>query len=196
MENGGKTRKNRGTGGNRGANGEGGDGGETGKTGRGGGQGRVGLGAAPGVPQGCLQGTSRHRKRLPTAPDPPPPSDHPLPFPCPQPLPPTPHATRLLLSGGRGQGRFLVRSPADGAGSYSVAHKAGLLPTELTGMWGWILRRSPHRGRGSPPAPAPTKQRPARHPPVPPPLLRPSRRARPRRCCRCTTASRRGTPRS
>ena len=48
----------------------------------------------------------------------------------------------------------------DGAGSYSVAHRAGLLPTELTGMWGWILRRSPHQGRGSPPAPAPTKQSP------------------------------------
>ena len=31
----------------------------------------------------------------------------------------------------------------DGAGSYSVAHRAGLLPTELTGMWGWILLRSP-----------------------------------------------------
>ena len=25
----------------------------------------------------------------------------------------------------------------DGAGSYSVAHRAGHLPTELTGMWGW-----------------------------------------------------------
>ena len=48
----------------------------------------------------------------------------------------------------------------DGAGSYSVAHSAGLLPTELTGMWGWILLRSPHQGRGSPPAPTPTKQRP------------------------------------
>ena len=60
----------------------------------------------------------------------------------------------------RGQGRVLVRSLADGAGSYSVAHKAGLLPTELTGMWYWILLRSPHQGRGSPPAPAPTKQRP------------------------------------
>ena len=48
----------------------------------------------------------------------------------------------------------------DGAGSYSVAQKAGLLPTELTGMWGWILLRSPHQGRGSPPAPTPTKQRP------------------------------------
>ena len=51
----------------------------------------------------------------------------------------------------------------DGAGSYSVAHRAGLLPTELTGMWGWILLRSPRRGRGSPPAPAPTKQRPGGH---------------------------------
>ena len=49
----------------------------------------------------------------------------------------------------------------DGAGSYPVAHRAGLLPTELTGTWGWILLRSPHRGRGSLPAPAPTKQRPA-----------------------------------
>ena len=48
----------------------------------------------------------------------------------------------------------------DGAGSYSVAHRAGLLPTELTGMWGWILLRSPHQGRGSPPGPTPTKQRP------------------------------------
>ena len=46
--------------------------------------------------------------------------------------------------------------------SYSVAHRAGLLPTELTGMRGWILLRSPHQGRGSPPAPAPTKQRPPR----------------------------------
>ena len=52
----------------------------------------------------------------------------------------------------------------DGAGSYSVAHRAGLLPTELTGMWGWILLRSPPQGRGSPPAPAPTKQRPATTP--------------------------------
>ena len=48
----------------------------------------------------------------------------------------------------------------DGAGSYSVAHRAGLLPTELTGMWGGILLRSPPQGRGSAPAPAPTKQRP------------------------------------
>ena len=37
----------------------------------------------------------------------------------------------------------------DGAGSYSVAHSAGLLPTELTGMWG--------QGRGSPPAPPPPR---------------------------------------
>ena len=50
----------------------------------------------------------------------------------------------------------------DGAGSYSVAHRAGLLPTELTGMRGWILLRSPHQGRGSPPAPTPTKQGPRR----------------------------------
>ena len=47
----------------------------------------------------------------------------------------------------------------DGAGSYSVARRAGLLPTDLTGMWGWILLRPPHQGRGSPPASAPTKQR-------------------------------------
>ena len=52
----------------------------------------------------------------------------------------------------------------DGAGSYSVAHRAGLLPTELTGIWGWILLRSPHRGRGSAPALAPTKQRPVAAP--------------------------------
>ena len=69
---------------------------------------------------------------------------------------------RLLLSGGGGQGGFLVRIPVDGAGSYSVARGAGLLPTELTGMWGWILLRSPHQGRGPPPGPAPTKQRPGR----------------------------------
>ena len=36
----------------------------------------------------------------------------------------------------------------DGAGSYSVAHLVGLFPTELTSMWGWILLRSPHQGRG------------------------------------------------
>ena len=47
-----------------------------------------------------------------------------------------------------------------GAGSYSVAHRAGLLPTELTGVWGWILLRSTPQGRGLPPAPAPTEQRP------------------------------------
>ena len=41
----------------------------------------------------------------------------------------------------------------DGAGSYSVAHRAGLLPTELTGMWGWVLPRSPHQGRGLTPSP-------------------------------------------
>ena len=57
-----------------------------------------------------------------------------------------------------------MRSLVDGAGSYSVAHRAGLLPTELTGMWGWILLRSPHQGRGPPPAPAPTEQRPAANP--------------------------------
>ena len=50
-------------------------------------------------------------------------------------------------------------SLVDGAGSYSVAHRAGLLPTQLTGMWGWILLRYPHQGRRSPPAPAPAKQR-------------------------------------
>ena len=65
----------------------------------------------------------------------------------------------LCFVGGGGQDGFLVRSLVDGAGSYSVAHTAGLLPTELTGMWGWILLRSPHQGRGSSPAPAPTKQR-------------------------------------
>ena len=43
----------------------------------------------------------------------------------------------------------------DGAGSCSVAHRAGLLPTELTGMWGWILLRSPHQGRGGHPQPTP-----------------------------------------
>ena len=69
-------------------------------------------------------------------------------------------AIRLLLSRGGVQGRFLVRSLVDGAGPYSVAHGAGLLPIELTGMWGWILLRSPDQSRGSPPAPAPTKQRP------------------------------------
>ena len=59
------------------------------------------------------------------------------------------------------KGGFLVMSLMDGAGSYSVAHGAGLLPTELTGMWGRSLRRSPHQGRASIPAPAPTKQWPA-----------------------------------
>ena len=54
-----------------------------------------------------------------------------------------------------GQGGFLVRDLVDGAGSYSVAHRAGLLPTELTGMWGWILLRSPHQGRGVTPSPQP-----------------------------------------
>ena len=44
------------------------------------------------------------------------------------------------------QGGFLVRTLVDAAGSYSVAHGAGLLPTELTGMWGWILLRSPRQG--------------------------------------------------
>ena len=66
----------------------------------------------------------------------------------------------LLSRGAGGQGGFPVRSLVDGAGSYSVAHRAGLLPTGLTGMWCWILLRSPHQGRGPPPAPAPTKQRP------------------------------------
>ena len=45
----------------------------------------------------------------------------------------------------------------DGAGSYSVAHSAGLLPTELTGMWGWILLRSPHQGTGVTPSPRQSK---------------------------------------
>ena len=67
----------------------------------------------------------------------------------------------------------------DGAGSYSVAHRAGLLPTELTGMWGWILLRSPHRGRGSPPVPAPTKQRPAHASDSPAPLGLPARQPPP-----------------
>ena len=48
-----------------------------------------------------------------------------------------------------------MRPLVDGAASYSVAHGAGLLPTEPTGMWGWILLRSPHRGRGSPQSPHP-----------------------------------------
>ena len=61
----------------------------------------------------------------------------------------------------------------DVAGSYSVAHRTGLLPTELAGMWGWILLRSPRQGRGSPPAPAPTKQRPALAQCNPPNLLSP-----------------------
>ena len=43
----------------------------------------------------------------------------------------------------------------DGAGSYSVAHGAGLLPTELTSMWGWILLRSPHQRKGVTPRPRP-----------------------------------------
>ena len=65
-----------------------------------------------------------------------------------------------LCLGGSVQGGFLVRSLVDGAGSYSVARRAGLLPTELTGMWGWILLRSPHQRKGSLPVPSPTKQRP------------------------------------
>ena len=47
----------------------------------------------------------------------------------------------------------------DGAGSYSVAHRAGLLPTELTGMWGWILLRYPHEGRGGHPQPPPPQSK-------------------------------------
>ena len=54
-----------------------------------------------------------------------------------------------------GQGGFLVKSLVDGAGSHSVAHRAGLLPTELTGMWGWILLRSRHQSRGHPQPPPP-----------------------------------------
>ena len=50
----------------------------------------------------------------------------------------------------------------NGVGSCSVAHRAGLLPTELTGMWGWILLRSLHQGRGHP-QPSPTKQRPGHY---------------------------------
>ena len=91
------------------------------------------------------------------------------PLPQPYPLEPSPchfYALQPLLQafawgGGGVQGGLLVKNVVDGAGSYSVAHRAGLLPTELTAMWGWILLRSPHQGRGSPPAPAPTKQRPA-----------------------------------
>ena len=71
------------------------------------------------------------------------------------------HKASVSDSGWGGQGGFVVRSLVDGAGSYSVVHRAELLPSELTGMWGWILLRSPHQGRWSPPAPAPTKQRPA-----------------------------------
>ena len=58
------------------------------------------------------------------------------------------------MGGGGGSGRVPSEEPC-GAGSCSVAHRAGLLPAELTGMWGWILLRSPHKGRGSPPAPRP-----------------------------------------
>ena len=43
----------------------------------------------------------------------------------------------------------------NGVGSCSVAHRAGLLPTELTGMWGWILLRPLHQGRGHPQPPPP-----------------------------------------
>ena len=80
---------------------------------------------------------------------------------------------------GVGQGRFLVRSLVDGAGSYSVSHRAGLLPTELTGMWGWILLRSPHLRKGSLPAPAPTKQRPDSASPKWPATRPPARRPGP-----------------
>ena len=80
--------------------------------------------------------------------------------------PPLRWSPGLCLVRGGGQGRFLVRSLVDGAGSYSVAHGAGLLPTELTGMWGWFRLRSPHQGMGSPPAPTPTKQRPVGHAPA------------------------------
>ena len=103
---------------------------------------------APPVPCGQHRPmTSEHRtvrgRALRQSPSPPPP-------PRVRPMP------RPWLSGGGGvQGGFLVRSLVDGAGSYSVAHRAGLLPTELTGTPGWILLRSPHRGRGSPPSPRP-----------------------------------------
>ena len=70
----------------------------------------------------------------------------------------------LCLVGGRGgQGGFLVRSLVGGAGSCSVAHRAGLLPTELIGMWSWILLRSPHQGRGRHQPPPPLPQRPGSH---------------------------------
>ena len=42
-----------------------------------------------------------------------------------------------------------------GTGSYSVAHRAGLLLTELPGMWGWILLRSPHQAQGQGVTPRP-----------------------------------------
>ena len=40
----------------------------------------------------------------------------------------------LSVGDGEGQDRFLVRSLVDGAVSFSVPHREGLLPTELTGM--------------------------------------------------------------
>ena len=64
----------------------------------------------------------------------------------------------VVVGGGGVQGEFPVRSLVDGAGSCSVAHGAGLLPTELTGMWGWILLRSSHQGRGHRQPPTPTEQ--------------------------------------
>ena len=51
----------------------------------------------------------------------------------------------------------------DGTGSYSVAHRAGLLPTEFPDWHVMDLTEIPSPGQGSAPAPAPTKQRPGFH---------------------------------
>ena len=80
----------------------------------------------------------------------------------------------LLGGGGGGQDGYLVRSLVDGTGSYSVAHRPGLLPTELTGMWGWILLRSLTRARGHPQPPPPLSKglcRTLLHMHTPPPLV-------------------------
>ena len=60
---------------------------------------------------------------------------------------------------GGGQGGFLLRSLVDGAGSYSVAHRAGLLPTELTGMWGWMCTSRALRRTSMLPPPVPRTRR-------------------------------------
>ena len=75
-----------------------------------------------------------------------------------------------LCLGEGGSGRV----PSEALGPTQLPIR-GLLPTELTGMCGWILLRSPYQGRGSPPAPAHTKQRPA--PPPPPPQHHPAQTA-------------------